>query len=187
MVQIVPVDEEGVAEGNNKSPHLGSPDESSESDSDSSDEEDDEDLHVPGDEGLITGVKAVRKLSVALVRRGSMRNSVKYLVSLTGDKPLNEELINCSNYFIKELDNLKNLKVIVTLGRVAFENCLKIHKKKFNINKKFEFKHGKKYLLPDDRVLIACYHPSPRIVNTKVITPMMINKLFRSAKKIARF
>ena len=25
-----------------------------------------------------------------------------------GDKPLNNELINCSNYFINELDNLKN-------------------------------------------------------------------------------
>ena len=35
-----------------------------------------------------------------------------------GDKPLNDELINCSNYFIKELDSLKKLK-IVALGKVA--------------------------------------------------------------------
>ena len=41
----------------------------------------------------------------------------------------NKELINCSNYFIEELDNLKKLKVIVVLGRVAFENLLKIYKK----------------------------------------------------------
>ena len=103
------------------------------------------------------------------------------------DKPLNEELIRCSNYFIKELDNLKNLKVIVTLGKVAFDNCLKIYKKKFEINKKFIFKHGKKYLLPDNKVLIACYHPSPRNVNTKVVTSIMINKLFKQARKIAKF
>ena len=103
------------------------------------------------------------------------------------DKPLNKELKNCSNYFVNELNNLKKLKVIVTLGKVAFDNCLKIYKKKFKINQKLIFKHGKKYLLPDNKILIACYHPSPRNVNTKVITPTMINQLFRKAKKIAKF
>ncbi|MDB3888611.1 uracil-DNA glycosylase [Candidatus Pelagibacter sp.] len=103
------------------------------------------------------------------------------------DKPLNSELINCSNYFINELDNLKDLKVIVSLGKIAFDNCTKLYKKKFKINLKFKFKHGKKYLLPDNRVLIACYHPSPRNVNTKVVTASMVNQLFKKAKKIARF
>ena len=103
-----------------------------------------------------------------------------------GDKPLNNELNECSNYFIRELDFLINLKVIVALGKVAFDNCLKIYKKKFKYNKKFVFKHGKKYLLPDDKILIASYHPSPRNVNTKVITVSMINQLFKKAKKIAK-
>ena len=103
-----------------------------------------------------------------------------------GDKPMNDELSTCSNYFIKELDNLKDLKVIVALGKVAFDNCLKIYKKRFKIKKKFQFKHGKKYLLPDNRTLIACYHPSPRNVNTRVVTSAMINKLFSKAKKIAK-
>ena len=104
-----------------------------------------------------------------------------------GDKPKNNELINCSNYFIQELNNLKNLAVIVALGKVAFDNCLKIYKKKFKVNKKFQFKHSKNYLLPDNKTLIACYHPSPRNVNTKVVTAAMINKLFRKAKRIAKF
>jgi uracil-DNA glycosylase family 4 len=104
-----------------------------------------------------------------------------------GDKPMNNELTSCSNYFVKELDYLKDLKVIVTLGKVAFDNCLKIYKKKFKINQRISFKHNKKYLLPDGRILIACYHPSPRNVNTKVITSLMINQLFRKAKKIAKF
>ena len=103
-----------------------------------------------------------------------------------GDKPMNEELSQCSNYFIKEIDYLTKIKVIVTLGKVAFDNCVKIYKKKFNINHKFEFKHGKKYLLPDNKILIACYHPSPRNVNTKVVTHAMINRLFRKAKKISK-
>ena len=57
----------------------------------------------------------------------------------------------------------------------------------FKINAKFQFKHGKKYLLPDNKILIACYHPSPRNVNTKIINLKMINQLFRKAKKIASF
>jgi uracil-DNA glycosylase len=103
------------------------------------------------------------------------------------DKPLNNELIRCSSYFIEELNNLKNLRVIVTLGKIAFDNCTKLYKKRFKINQKFKFKHGKKYLLPDNKFLIACYHPSPRNVNTKVVTQVMINKLFKKAKKIAKF
>ena len=103
-----------------------------------------------------------------------------------GDKPMNEELSQCSNYFIKEIDYLTKIKVIVTLGKVAFDNCVKIYKKKFNINHKFEFKHGKKYLLPDNKILIACYHPSPRNVNTKVVTHAMINRLFKKAKKLSK-
>jgi uracil-DNA glycosylase len=104
-----------------------------------------------------------------------------------GDKPLNDELIKCSDYFTEELNNLKNLKVIVALGKVAFDNCVKIYKKKFKTNQKFKFKHGKKYLLPDNKVLISCYHPSPRNVNTKVVSSVMINQLFKKAKKIAKF
>ena len=104
-----------------------------------------------------------------------------------GDKPLNNELKRCSNYFINELDNLNNLKVIVTLGKVAFDNCYKIYKEKYNMKQKLKFKHGKDYLLPDGKRLIACYHPSPRNVNTKVITAPMINKLFEKAKKISKF
>ena len=104
-----------------------------------------------------------------------------------GDKPKNNELIRCSNYFIQELDYLKKLTVIVALGKVAFDNCLKIYKKKFKMNKKFEFKHGKEYLLPDNKTLIASYHPSPRNVNTKVVTASMINQLFKKAKRIAKF
>ena len=104
-----------------------------------------------------------------------------------GDKPLNDELMKCSNYFNQELKNLKNINVIVALGKVAFDNCLKIYKEKFKIKKKFKFKHSRKYLLPDNKILIASYHPSPRNVNTKVITSAMINQLFRKAKKIAKF
>ncbi len=101
-----------------------------------------------------------------------------------GDKPLNNELNNCSNYFDSEIKNLKNLKVIITLGKIAFDNCIKFYKKNFTINQKLIFKHGAKYILPDGKTLIPCYHPSPRNVNTKVINSQKMIKLLHGAKKI---
>ena len=101
------------------------------------------------------------------------------------DKPKIEELNNCSNYFDVEISNLKKLKTIIALGKVAFDNCVKFYKKKYNFNKKIKFIHGKSYLLPDNVKLIACYHPSPRNVNTKLISEKIIIDLFKKVKKIS--
>ena len=102
-----------------------------------------------------------------------------------GDKPLNQELDNCSEYFDTEIYNLKRLKIIITLGKVAFDNCLKFYKKKYNLSKKITFKHGASYLLPNNITLIPCYHPSPRNVNTKIISEKMMVALFKKAKKLS--
>jgi len=102
------------------------------------------------------------------------------------DKPLNNELNNCANYFSREISNLKNLKVIVTLGKIAFDSCIRFYKKNYFLNKKFTFKHGSKQFLPDGKIIIPCYHPSPRNVNTKIIDTKMMTRLFVRAKKITQ-
>jgi len=102
------------------------------------------------------------------------------------DKPLGKELNNCSKYFDSEIKNLKNSKVIITLGKIAFDNCVKFYKRNFLINDKFIFKHGLKYFLPDGKILIPSYHPSPRNVNTKVINIKMMISLLRVAKKCSK-
>jgi uracil-DNA glycosylase family 4 len=102
------------------------------------------------------------------------------------DKPLGIELNNCSNYFDSEIQSLKNLKVIITLGKIAFDNCIKFYKKNFIINKKLIFKHGVKYYLPDGKILIPSYHPSPRNVNTKVINTEKMMRLIIMAKKYSK-
>ena len=104
-----------------------------------------------------------------------------------GDKPLHNEILNCSNFFNEEILSLKKLKVIVTLGKVAFDNCIKLYKKKFEIKKKFFFKHGKTQLLPNGLIILSSYHPSPRNVNTKLVSDKMMINLFNKAKKLAKF
>ena len=101
-----------------------------------------------------------------------------------GDKPLNIELNNCANYFDNEISILKDLKVIVTLGKVAFDNCIKFYKRNYSFNEKIIFKHGVKFDLPDGKILIPSYHPSPRNVNTKIINLKMMTNLFINVKKI---
>ena len=103
------------------------------------------------------------------------------------DKPLSNEISNCSDFLNEEILSLKKLKVIVTLGKVAFDNCIKLYKQKFNIKKKFIFKHGKTYLLPNGLIIISSYHPSPRNVNTKLISKKMMINLFKKAKNLAKF
>jgi uracil-DNA glycosylase len=100
------------------------------------------------------------------------------------DKPYLNELNNCSVFFDNEISKLKNLRVIITLGKVAFDNCIKLYKKKYRIDKRIIFKHSKKYTLPDGKFLIPCYHPSPRNVNTKIINLKMMKNLFLKAKKL---
>ena len=102
------------------------------------------------------------------------------------DKPLSDELTNCSNYFDEEILSLSKLKVIVTLGKVAFDNCIKIFRNKFKIDKKFNFKHGCIQNLAEDIIIIPSYHPSPRNVNTKLLSEKMMTSLLLKAKKLSR-
>ena len=51
-------------------------------------------------------------------------------------------------------------------------------------SKNYKFSHAIKYHLPDKKILIGCYHPSPRNVNTKRINLNMMVKLLKNARKI---
>ena len=101
-----------------------------------------------------------------------------------GDKPLNIELENCSIYLNSEIKNLEKLKIILTLGKLAFDNCIKFYKKNYKIDGKFIFKHGKKYYLPDGKLLFSSYHPSPRNVNTGILNQEKMKKILISIKKL---
>ena len=104
-----------------------------------------------------------------------------------GDKPLKNELSNCSSFFDQEIFSLKKLKVIVTLGKVAFDNCVNIYKKKYQNKQKYIFKHGMVQYLPNRLIILPSYHPSPRNVNTKLVNEKIMIDLFKKAKRFAKF
>ena len=101
------------------------------------------------------------------------------------DKPTLLELKTCSKYFKEEMSLLKNINIIIALGKVAFDACIKFYREIYLFkNKDYTFAHGAKYQLPDNKILIGCYHPSPRNVNTKRINLDKMVKLFNNTKKI---
>jgi len=102
-----------------------------------------------------------------------------------GDKPTPLELKNCFIFFKKEIDLLENVKIIVALGKIAFDACIQFYKENYFLkSKNYKFSHAIKYQLPDKKILIGCYHPSPRNVNTKRINLNMMVKLLKNARKI---
>ena len=94
------------------------------------------------------------------------------------NKPLNSELVNCSNYLVKELEILKKVKVVITLGHIAFQTYCKIN----DLNK-LQFYHLARYRI-NDKHLIASYHPSRQNTNTKKLTWPMWISVFDVAKAI---
>ena len=82
------------------------------------------------------------------------------------DKPLKIELDNCSKFFDKEIEYLNKVKIIVALGKIAFDACKYFYQKQINLDKNIKFAHGRIFNLENGVRLVGCYHPSPRNVNT---------------------
>ena len=106
------------------------------------------------------------------------------------NKPLPEEIENCRPYFLKELDLLKNVKVIVPLGQIAFTQTLKSLKSKGFDIPSLSFGHGKVYLLSlrtqhselRTITLITTYHPSQQNTHTGRLTRPMFHQIFKLAR-----
>ena len=103
------------------------------------------------------------------------------------NKPLPEELANCAPYLERELEGLKNLRVIVALGRIGFESYLNYLKRRKMIagKREYEFRHGAEYLMPDGRILLASYHPSNQNTQTGKLTRAMFVEIFQKARRLA--
>jgi uracil-DNA glycosylase family 4 len=104
------------------------------------------------------------------------------------NKPLPEEIVNCSEFLDREIAALKNVKVVVALGKIGFDAYLAHIKRRGLLGKKSEyiFGHGRYYHMPDGRVLLASYHPSNQNTATGKLTKPMFADIFRLAKELSR-
>jgi uracil-DNA glycosylase family 4 len=102
------------------------------------------------------------------------------------NKPLPQELTACSSFLDRELAGLKNVKVVVALGKIGFEAYLN-HLKRRGVlasKKDYIFRHGASYELPDGKLLLASYHPSNQNTQTGKLTRKMFVEIFQEAARI---
>jgi uracil-DNA glycosylase family 4 len=103
------------------------------------------------------------------------------------NKPLPQELANCATYLDREMDGLKNLRVMVALGKIGFDAYLNYLKRRGQIagKKPYLFQHGAQYEMPDGKILLASYHPSNQNTQTGKLTREMFVQIFEEAARLA--
>ena len=102
------------------------------------------------------------------------------------NKPLPEEIVNCRPYFLRELDLLKNVQVIVPLGQIALSQTVKSLRLRGYDVPPLSFGHGKVYTgngLKPFPTLITTYHPSQQNTQTGKLTRPMFHRVFEMVKK----
>ena len=104
------------------------------------------------------------------------------------NKPTRRELANCAPFLDRELVLLKRVRVVVALGKIAFDAYLDHLKRRGVIPSRsgFVFRHGASYRLPGGKILLASYHPSQQNTNTGKLTREMFLKIFREAGRLSR-
>jgi uracil-DNA glycosylase family 4 len=103
------------------------------------------------------------------------------------NKPAPEELRNCAPFLDEEIGLLKNLRVVVCLGKIAFDGFLAHARRSGQITSRsgLAFAHGAEFSLPNGVTVMASYHPSQQNTNTGKLTKPMLLEIFQKARKLA--
>jgi len=118
------------------------------------------------------GLKLVSAYITAVVRCAPPRN-----------KPLTEEIRNCSEYLLEEIRLLDKVEMVLTLGRMAFDTYMR-HVYPRNSKQKPHFQHGEFYRLKSMPSLVTSYHPSRQNTQTGRLTWEMWLDIFEKIKQM---
>jgi uracil-DNA glycosylase len=104
-----------------------------------------------------------------------------------GNKPLPEEIRNCAPWLDEEFALLRNLRVVVCLGRIAFDGLLAHVQRTGEVSSRsgYTFGHGAEYTVPSGLHVITSFHPSLQNTNTGKLTRPMFLKVFKRARQLA--
>jgi uracil-DNA glycosylase family 4 len=102
------------------------------------------------------------------------------------NKPTRDELNACRGYLEREIELLPNVRVVVALGRIAFDSyltCLK-HSGRIGSRSAFRFGHNVEHRMgPGLPVLVSSYHPSQQNTSTGRLTFAMLKDVFARARR----
>jgi uracil-DNA glycosylase family 4 len=105
-----------------------------------------------------------------------------------GNKPAPEEIARCRGYLERELELLPEVRVVVALGKIAFDVYLSILRDRGLIRTRsaFIFGHNVAYEIgPGQPLLLSSYHPSQQNTSTGKLTERMLRDVFLKARQKA--
>jgi uracil-DNA glycosylase family 4 len=104
------------------------------------------------------------------------------------NKPLPLEFDRCRPYLVRELQLLKEIRVVVALGKIAFDSFLKAYQENGGILPKPrpQFGHGSIAQLGGGLTLLGSYHPSQQNTFTGRLTRAMFESVFKKARELIR-
>jgi uracil-DNA glycosylase family 4 len=102
------------------------------------------------------------------------------------NKPTPTELATCRPYLVEEIRLLDRVRVVVALGRIAFEAFLRAWAETGRPlpPKRPRFAHGAMVELPGGIRLLASYHPSQQNTQTGRLTSGMFDRIFSRARRV---
>jgi uracil-DNA glycosylase family 4 len=101
------------------------------------------------------------------------------------NKPAPEEILACQSHLEAELAHLKNVRVVVALGKIAFDVWWRVMARRgVALKPKPPFGHGVVCRPHAGPIVIASYHPSRQNTNTGKLTPAMMSSVFSKAAKL---
>jgi len=100
------------------------------------------------------------------------------------NKPTATEISSCRSFLVQELAFLKNVRVVVGLGKVGFEAAIRAYGEtgRITVSRMPRFAHGARYDF-GDLTFIASYHPSQQNTFTGKLTRPMFDAIFKAAKR----
>ena len=105
-----------------------------------------------------------------------------------GNKPTADELDTCFDYLNETVHLMPNLSVIVALGGIAHNACVKLYRTIgwSDMKPKPKFGHASECVVDNAPTLVGCYHPSQQNTFTKRLTMDMLVDVFAAAKRSGR-
>lgn len=104
-----------------------------------------------------------------------------------GNKPAPRELENCRPFLAAEIRLLRQVRVVLTLGRIGHEAWLRASRwwERTTPGERPAFAHGAEHALAGGVTLLCSYHPSRQNTNTRRLTREMWHAVFARARELA--
>lgn len=99
------------------------------------------------------------------------------------NRPAVEELTACRSFLAREWALMPQVRVILALGQVAFDGCLRLLHDAGYLLPRLKFSHGFQHTFHSShsggpKHLMAAYHPSRQNTQTGRLTPAMLDEVF---------